>query len=41
MSMYDLYSLANDDISEDGKEGEDGGKGRLSVYNEEGDMVDL
>lgn len=41
MSVYYLDALANDDIAEDGKEGEDGGERCLAVYYEEGHVVDL
>ena len=41
MSMDNLNALANYDIAEDGKEGEDGGKGRLAVDDEKGNVVDL
>jgi hypothetical protein len=41
MSMHNLNLFPDDDISEDGEEGKDGGEGRLSIYDEEGNMVDL
>ena len=33
MTMDNLYSLSEDNIAEDGKEGEDRGEGGLSVYD--------
>lgn len=41
VSMYDSNALANNNIAEDGKEGEDGGEGGLAVDNPEWDVVDL
>jgi hypothetical protein len=41
MSVYDLDALANDDVAEDGEEGEDGRKGGLAVYNEKRYVVDF
>jgi hypothetical protein len=41
MAVYYLDSFANHDISEDREEGEDSREGRLSVDDEEGDVVDL
>jgi hypothetical protein len=41
MAMDDLDLFADDDIAEDGEEGEDGGHGRLAVDDEKGDMVDF
>jgi hypothetical protein len=39
MNNFDLFS--ENDVSEDGKEGEDGWKRGLSVDDEEGNMVDF
>lgn len=36
-----LNLLSNDNVAEDGKEGEHRGKGAGAVHDEEGDMVDL
>jgi hypothetical protein len=41
MAVYDLNPLADDNVSEYGKEGEDGWKGGLAVDDEKGDVVDL
>ena len=41
MAMNDLNLFANDDIPQYGKEGEDGGHGRLTIDDEEWDMIDL
>jgi hypothetical protein len=41
MAVYDLDALPNDDVAEDGKEGEDGRKGRLAVYDQKGHVVDF
>ena len=41
MTMNDLNLFADDDIPEYGKEGEDGGHGRITVDDEEWDMIDL
>jgi hypothetical protein len=41
MPVDDLDALTYHDVSEDGKEGENGRKCRLAVDNEEGDVVDL
>ena len=41
MTMYNLDLLSNDDIAEDWEEGEDGGKGRCTVDDEKGDVVDF
>jgi len=41
MAVYDADVFANDDVSEYGKEGEDGRKGGFAVYDPEGDVVDF
>ncbi len=41
MAMDDLNLLANDNVSKDGKEGEDGRKGRFPVDHKEWNMVDF
>lgn len=41
VAMHDLDLLADDNVAEDGEEGEDGGHGRFPVDDEERDMVDL
>ena len=41
VAVDDFYPLPNEDVSEDGKEGEDGGEGGLAVDDEEGHVVDL
>lgn len=41
MAVHDLYPFAYYDVAKDGKEGEDGRKGRLAVDDEEGDVVDF
>lgn len=41
MAMYEFDALANDDIAEDWKEGEDGGKGCLAVDDQKGYVVDF
>lgn len=41
MAMDDFDLLADADIAQYGEEGEDGGKGRRPVDDEEGHMVDL
>ena len=41
VSVHNLNLFPDDNVSEHGKEGKDRGHGRLSVYNEEGHMVDL
>lgn len=41
MPMDDLDLLANDDVSEDGKEGEDCRKSRFPVDDKEGNVVDF
>ena len=39
--MHDFNSLADHNVAKDWKEREDGRHGRLSIYDEEGDMVYL
>jgi hypothetical protein len=41
MSMHDFNLLSNDNVSEDGEEGEDSWEGGGAVDDEEGDVVDL
>jgi hypothetical protein len=41
MSVYDLDALADYYVAEDGKEREDGWKGRLAVDDPEGNIVHL
>lgn len=41
MAMDNLDLLPNDNVAENGEEGEDGGEGSLAVDNEERDMIDL
>jgi hypothetical protein len=39
--MYDLDALTNDYVAKYGEEGEDGGKCRLTIDDEEGHVVDF
>lgn len=39
--MDNLNALADDNVAEDREEGEDGGKGRFAVDDQEGNVVDL
>jgi len=41
MPVYDLDTFADEDVAEDGKQGEDGGEGGVPVDNGEGNVVDL
>ena len=41
MPVYDLDLFSDYNISEDWKEGKDGGEARLAVYDEERDVVDF
>jgi hypothetical protein len=41
MSVNDIYVFSNDDITEYREKREDGGERRLSVDDEEGNVVDL
>lgn len=41
MTMYNLYLFSYNDISKDWEEREDGGEGCSSIYDQEGDMIDL
>lgn len=41
VSMHNLDAFANDNVPEDGEEGEDGRKGRFSIDDEERNVVDL
>jgi hypothetical protein len=41
VSMDDFNLFTDDDVPEDGKEGEDSWKGRLPVDDEERDMIDF
>lgn len=41
VTMDDLNLLSNDDIAENGKEGEDSWKRGLSINDEKGNMVDF
>jgi hypothetical protein len=41
MAVYNLDALADDNVAEDGEEGEDGGERRLAIDDEERDIVDL
>lgn len=41
MAMYNLDLLSNNDVAEDWEEGKHGWKGRRTVNDEKGDMVDF
>lgn len=41
MAVYNVDPLANDNIPEHGKEGEDGREGRLAIDNKEWYIIDL
>jgi len=41
MAVYDADIFADDDVSEYGKEGEDGREGGFAVYDPEGNVVDF
>lgn len=41
MAMNNLDLFPNDNVPEQGEEGEDGGKGGLAIYDEKGYMVDF
>jgi hypothetical protein len=41
MSVYDFDALTNDNVAKYGEEGKDGGKGRFTIDDEKGDIVDF
>jgi hypothetical protein len=41
MSMYNLDLFPDNNVAKDWKEGEDGGKGGLQVYDEERNVIDF